>query len=63
MAKLYRNNSSEISPCIIAQIRFALGISKKQPKNRKKCSNDYWNEVVEIIAKTNKITNYNSILR
>ena len=63
MPKLYRNSGGEISPCIIAQVRFALGISKRHPINKKKCSDDYWNEVVEIIAITNKITNYNSILR
>jgi len=51
MAKYYRYNGSEISPCIIAQVRFILGISKRKPKNKKTCSKIYWNEVLEIIAK------------
>ena len=62
MAKIYRKNGSEISPCIIAQVRFALGITHKKPKNYKTCSENYWNEVVLIFAKKyNK--KYQTILR
>ncbi|WP_297514115.1 hypothetical protein [Flavobacterium sp.] len=65
MSKFERKNGSEISPCILSQIKFALGLKSKKPLNNKKCSNEYWNEVVEIIAEKHKISKekYNSILK
>ena len=61
VAKIYRKNGSEISPCIIAQVRFALGITHKKPKNNKTCSENYWNEVALIFAKK-YIKKYQTIL-
>jgi hypothetical protein len=63
MSKLYRNNGSEISPCIIAKVRYILDLSKRQPINTKNCSNNYWNETVEKIAIKNKINNYQNYFR
>jgi hypothetical protein len=56
MNKLKRKNGSQISPYIAAKIRYELGISTKKPINQKNCSNDYWNEVVEIIGASNGIS-------
>ena len=57
MTKLTRKNGAEISPCIIAQIRYLLGVSTSKPTNKNKCSKNYWNEVVDIIAKKYNVTN------
>jgi hypothetical protein len=46
-----RNNGSQISPCIISQVRFALGLKTNKVNNSKSCSNVYWNEAVEIIGR------------
>ena len=62
MGKWYRKNGSEISPCIIAQVKYKLGVTSKIPKNTKICSDTYWNEVVKIVGKLyNK--QFESILR
>ena len=62
MAKFYRKNGSEISPCIIAKVKYKLGVTSKIPKNKKICSDKYWNEVVKMVAKQyNK--QFESILR
>jgi hypothetical protein len=50
MPKLFKNNGSEISPCILAKVKFALDITQKKPKNNKVCSDKYWNEVLKIVA-------------
>lgn len=50
MSIWYRINGSQISPCIIAQVKFKLGITTKSPKNTKSCSDTYWNEVLSIVA-------------
>lgn len=46
-----RSNGAHISPCILAQVKFSLGITIRKPTNRKKCSVYYWNEVVEILGR------------
>lgn len=33
---LKRNNGSEISPCILSQVKFALGLKNIKPINNKK---------------------------
>ena len=65
MEKLRRKNCSEISQCIISQVRYELRLKNQKPKNIKKCSNQYWNEVVDIVAKLNSIDKekYKAILR
>lgn len=45
-----RANNSEIAPCILSQVRFALGLTNREPLNDKVCSTIYWNEVVEIVG-------------
>lgn len=39
-------NGVEVSPCILAKAKFALGIPNRYVFNDKKCSKDYWNKVV-----------------
>ncbi len=65
MSKLKRKNGAEISPCIISQVRYELNLKDSKPINNKKCSNQYWNEAVKIIAYKHKISKekYNSILK
>jgi hypothetical protein len=65
MTKMKRKNGSNISPCIISQVKYELGLKKVKPINNKKCSNEYWNEIVKIIAEHNSVSKekYNSILR
>lgn len=65
MSKFRRKNGSEISPCILSQIKFALGLKSKKPLNNKKCSNEYWNEILILVAEKNFISSdkYKSILK
>lgn len=42
----------ELSPCIVAKARYALGLSRR-PKNSKKCSENYWNRVINAILLQN----------
>ena len=66
MSKFKRKkNGSEISPCILSQIKYALGLKTKNPSNNKKCSNKYWNEILILVAEKNFISHdkYKSILK
>ena len=65
MAKLYRENGSEISPCIISQVRYKLGLKPKEAKNSKSCSDKYWNETVKRVAtiKSIPLSQYKTILK
>lgn len=63
MNKLIRNNGSQISPCILAQVRFTLDNNRRRPINKKTCSIIYWNEIVKIVAEKNNITNFNEYLK
>lgn len=59
---LYRNsNKKEIAPCIVSKVKYALGLKRSKPINYKKCSANYWNEVVEVVAEHNSVTNVNII--
>jgi hypothetical protein len=44
----------QLSPCIIAKVRYALGINNTLPKNKKTCSVDYWKKVVKRITELEK---------
>lgn len=50
LSKLKRGNGASISPCIITKVRFALGLTRIRPKNNKRCSKNYWDDVVEIVG-------------
>ncbi len=44
-------DGKEMSPCICAQVRFALGITQRQPTNQKTCSTWYWNRIVYFLGR------------
>lgn len=48
-------NGVEKSPCICSKAKYALGIENKHVMNKKKCSAQYWNEVVDYFAKEHRI--------
>lgn len=62
---LKRKNGSNVSPCIISQVKYELGLKKVKPLNNKKCSNEYWNEIAKILTKHYSVNKdkYKSILR
>jgi hypothetical protein len=52
----FHDTKIQISPCIAAKAKFALNLSKKKPLNTKKCSQSYWNEVIQTFSIKNKIS-------
>lgn len=50
----------ELSPCIVAKARYALGLSNR-PTNSKKCSVDYWNRVINTIIFQNSAVSTETI--
>jgi hypothetical protein len=49
------HNNVELSPCIVAKVRYALYILlgyqvARAPVNRKTCTQHYWNRVVEAFS-------------
>lgn len=53
--KYYRENRSEIAPCIVSKASHALGIPNGYRYNRKKCSKTYWDEAINKIGYFNNI--------
>lgn len=51
-------NNRELSPCIVSWAKFALEIKLNQPKNSKKCTKAYWNEVLNAILSQSKFQLY-----
>ncbi len=45
------NKSKQLSPCICAKVRYALGVKNILPSNDKKCSQAYWDNVVDDLSK------------
>ncbi len=39
-------DDKHIAPCICAKARFALGLTKVRPLNKKTCSDEYWYRIV-----------------
>ncbi|GEM_PF-1230882 len=48
---LFENTKTQISPCIVSKVRFALGLKKDEPTNNKICSNEYWHKAVNSVSK------------
>lgn len=40
----------EMAPCIVAKVRLALYHPNRKKGNSKKCSQDYWNQIVDAFA-------------
>jgi hypothetical protein len=47
----FNETGRQISPCIAAKARFALNNKRNEPKNEKRCSKDYWKNVIETLCK------------
>ena len=47
----FNNTSKQISPCIVAKARFALDNQRNQPTNQKRCSKEYWDNVIDTLCK------------
>ena len=52
----YKINEKQISPCITAKARYALGITTIKSSNKKTCSKDYWAVVVTALGKDHNIS-------
>ena len=52
--KLYVNGL-EKSPSVISKAKYALGLKKVKPVNQKKCSTEYWLEVLTALGKLYKV--------
>ncbi len=48
-------NGLEKNPSIISKARYALGLKKEKPTNKKKCSPEYWDELVKAMGKYYKV--------
>jgi hypothetical protein len=48
-------NGLEKNPSIISKAKYALGLKKIKPINQKKCSGEYWNEIVTALGKYYKV--------
>lgn len=48
-------NGLEKNPSIISKARYALGLKKEKPANKKKCSTAYWEELVKAMGKYYKV--------
>ena len=52
----FKGTKTQISPCIAAKAKFALNLTKKKPSNIKRCSYDYWFNVIETFASQNNLS-------
>jgi len=48
-------NGLEKNPSIISKARYALGLKKEKPVNKKRCSPEYWEELVKAMGKYYKV--------
>jgi len=44
------NSEKQIAPCIISKARFALGAKTTKSTNQKRCSQHYWNKVIDTLC-------------
>ena len=52
----FKGTKTQISPCIAAQAKFALNLTKKKPTNTKKCSHIYWCRVIKTFSSRNNLS-------
>jgi hypothetical protein len=55
----FNDTGKQISPCIAAKARYALDNQRNQPANQKRCSQIYWNKVIDTLCENNPILNIN----
>lgn len=53
---VYDENQKELSPCIVSKAKYALGLKSIKPTNNKICSLEYWERVINTLAKSNLLT-------
>jgi hypothetical protein len=41
----------EMSPCICSKVKYALGLKHIRPNNKKQCTQEYWNKIVDYFGK------------
>jgi hypothetical protein len=46
----FKATKIQISPCIAAKAKFALNLTKKMPTNSKRCSYQYWHQVIDTFS-------------
>ena len=51
----YDENKKELSPCIVSKAKYALGLKSIKPTNNKTCSLEYWEKVINTLAKSNSL--------
>jgi len=52
----FKGTKTQISPCIVAKVKFALNLTKNKPSNTKTCSYNYWCNVIETFSSQNNLT-------
>lgn len=52
---MYREDGTQLSPCICSKVRHALGLKQTPPNNDKRCSPLYWIEICERMGHANDL--------
>lgn len=52
------NDGKQLSPCIVAKARYALGITTNEPANNKWCTQAYWNKVLEVVGSAHNVSDH-----
>lgn len=55
--KYFEGTNTQISPCIAAKAKYALGLTSKKPSNNETCSHDYWLRVIKTFANKHNVSN------
>lgn len=48
-------NGLEKTPSIVSKAKYALGLKKGKPVNQRKCSTEFWSELVTDLGKYYKV--------
>lgn len=57
----FKGTKKQISPCIASKVKYALNLKSKEPKNNKKCSQNYWILAIESIVDEKNISDQSII--
>ena len=52
----FRGTKTQISSCIAAKVKFALNLTKKKASNTKRCSYDYWCNIIDTFSSQNNLS-------
>ena len=56
MKKNKLTDMSKYAPCIVSKAKMALQLKNRYKGNNKKCSDEYWENVVKKLAANNNVT-------